>query len=401
MGRPPRAQPRVIVIGGSLGGLSAALWLRDVGCDVHVFERSLAPLEDRGVGIVLHPATIRYLARERDWDVTQISTAAKWFRYLHPRGGVAHEEPGRYRFTAYRALYRGLLGSFDASRYHLGEECSGFGQDTDGVTARFASGRVERAELLVCADGINSTGRRLLLPGAQPQYAGYVLWRGTVAEDALSRDTFAALHEAFTYVVTPDSHALAYPIPNLHGEVADGHRLMNWGWYRNVDPGPELNDLLTGRDGKQFAASVPPGSVREDHVRRLRDDAAALPPPFREVIGETAALFIQVVFDVEVSRMAFGRICLIGDAAFTARPHVAAGTAKAAEDAWTLAQAVRTCDGDVVRALERWEPGQLALGGQLLNRSREAGERLQHSRWHVGEPLAFGLYKVGDSVLAK
>jgi 2,6-dihydroxypyridine 3-monooxygenase len=222
-----------------------------------------------------------------------------------------------------------------------------------------------------------------------------------VAEDSLSRDTFAALHEAFTYVVTPDSHALAYPIPRLHGEVAAGHRLMNWGWYRNVAPGAELNDLLTGRDGRQFAASVPPGWVREDHARKLRNDAAALPPPFREMIGETAALFIQVVFDVEVSRMAFGRICLIGDAAFTARPHVAAGTAKAAEDAWTLAQAVRICDGDVVRALERWESGQVTLGWQLLNRSREAGERLQHGGWHVGEPLAFGLYTVGDSVLAE
>jgi 2,6-dihydroxypyridine 3-monooxygenase len=398
---PQTAQPRVIVIGGSLGGLSAALWLRDVGCDVHVFERSPAPLEDRGAGIVLHPATIRYLAREREWDVKQVSAAAKWFRYLHPQGGVAYEEPGRYQFTAYRVLYRGLLGSFDDGRYHLGEECSGFEQDSEGVTVRFASGRVERADLLVCADGINSTGRQFLQSGAQPRYAGYVLWRGTVPEDALSRDTFAALHEAFTYVVTPDSHALAYPIPNLNGEVADGHRLMNWGWYRNVASGPELNDLLTGRDGKQFAASVPPGWLRDDHARRLREDAAALPPPFREMIGETAALFIQVVFDVEVSRMAFGRICLIGDAAFTARPHVAAGTAKAAEDAWTLAQAVRTCDGDVVRALERWESGQLTLGWQLLNRSREAGERLQHGRWHVGESLAFGLYTVGDSVLTE
>ena len=85
------------------------------------------------------------------------------------------------------------------------------------------------------------------------------------------------------------------------------------------------------------------------------------------------------------------------DAAFTARPHVAAGTAKAAEDAWTLGRAVAACGRDIVDALGRWEVGQLALGRQVVARSREAGERLQHGTWTVGEPLPFGLYTVGDS----
>jgi 2,6-dihydroxypyridine 3-monooxygenase len=103
------------------------------------------------------------------------------------------------------------------------------------------------------------------------------------------------------------------------------------------------------------------------------------------------------VFDLEVPRMAFGRTCLIGDAAFTARPHAAAGTAKAAEDAWTLGRAVAACRRDIIAALGRWEVGQLALGRRVVARSREAGERLQHGTWTVGEPLPFGLYTVGDS----
>jgi 2,6-dihydroxypyridine 3-monooxygenase len=393
-----RTGPRVVVVGGSLGGLNAGLWLRDAGCDVDVFERSPAPLEDRGAGIVLHPATIRYLTTHRVLDVRHISSVANWFRYMARDGSVAYEEPGRYRFTAYSVLYRGYLRAFVERRYHLGEECIDFEQQADKVLVRFASGRVEQADLLICADGINSIGRRRLVPEAQARYAGYAAWRGTVSEDELTPETFTAMSEAITYALTPDSHALAYPIPNLRGEVEPGRRLTNWLWYRNVAPGAEIDGLLTGRDGRRFTASVPPGSVREEYLQRLRRDTA-LPRPFREMIARTAEPFIQVVFDVAVPRMAFGRVCLIGDGAFTARPHAAAGTAKAAEDAYQLARAIADTGGDVVDALARWEPGQLALGRQLVARSRQAGERLQSGRWRVGEPLSFGLFEVGDSAL--
>jgi 2,6-dihydroxypyridine 3-monooxygenase len=98
--------------------------------------------------------------------------------------------------------------------------------------------------------------------------------------------------------------------------------------------------------------------------------------------------------------MAFGRVCLIGDAAFALRPHAAAGTAKAAEDAWTLGQAVHACAGNVVAALDRWQTGQLTLGRQVLNRARNAGDRSQfENTWRVGDPLPLGLYQVGDSSL--
>jgi 2,6-dihydroxypyridine 3-monooxygenase len=241
----------------------------------------------------------------------------------------------------------------------------------------------------------------MLLPDIAPCYAGYVAWRGTIDENALSHETFDALHAAITYVVLADSHALSYPIPALGGVHEPGQRLINWLWYRNVDPGPQLDDLLTGRGGVYFGTSVPPGLVAERHVRRLREDAAALSPPFTEMIARTTGPFVQVVFDLEVPRMAFGRTCLIGDAAFTARPHAAAGTAKAAEDAWTLGRAVAAGRRDIIETLGCWEAGQLALGHQVVARSREAGERLQHGTWRVGEPLPFGLCTVGDSAFTE
>ena len=98
--------------------------------------------------------------------------------------------------------------------------------------------------------------------------------------------------------------------------------------------------------------------------------------------------------------MAFGRACLIGDAAFVARPHAAAGTAKAAADAWALSEAMSAARGDVSAALARWEPGQLALGQSVLERTRAAGVRAQFSgTWRVGDELPFGLYTIGDSAM--
>jgi 2,6-dihydroxypyridine 3-monooxygenase len=105
-----------------------------------------------------------------------------------------------------------------------------------------------------------------------------------------------------------------------------------------------------------------------------------------------------VVFDIEVPRMAFGRVCLIGDAASALRPHIAAGTAKAAEAAWMLADAIVACDHDVVAALESWEPGVLELEHHALARTREAGIAVQFDNtWTIGDPIPFGLRETGDS----
>ncbi|MQA86627.1 MAG: pyridine nucleotide-disulfide oxidoreductase [Streptosporangiales bacterium] len=403
-----------IVVGGSMGGLIAGLVLRDVGCDVTVLERSRVTLEGRGAGIVLHPSTIRYLTHEGLYAPQQIGAPARKLRYLRRDGSVASEQPCSYRFISYFWLYEALLTQFGRDRYHLGHELAGFEQDADGVTVHLTEGGSRRCDLLVCADGIHSTARGLLLPQVSPSYAGYVGWRGTVSEAQLTGASFGALHEAITYHLLRRGHILAYPIPDFDGSVSParwrrtrhptlepGHRLTNWVWYRNVTEGPELDDLLTDSSGVRRSVSVAPGAMQEHHVKELREVAARdLPPSLAEMLTKTAEPFVQVVFDIEVPRMAFGRVCLIGDAAFALRPHAAAGTAKAAEDAWKLAEALEACSLDVERALMRWEPGQLALGRSALGRTRDAGNRVQmEGTWRDGEPLPFGLYETGDSAL--
>ena len=386
---------RAVVVGGSLGGLNAALWLRDAGWDVQVLERSASPLEGRGAGIVLHPATVRYVVERGIADLTEISAPVEWLRYLGADGTVLSQTPCRFRFTSWTTLYRALLGCLDRSRYRMGTEVEAV--ETTGLAVT-AGGERWEADLLVAADGVASTVRGRLFPEVEPRYAGYVGWRGTVAEGQLSTRTFEALHEAITYHLMPASHILAYPIPNVDGTVTPGGRQFNWVWYRNVAEGGPLDDLMTGVDGRRHPLSLPPGLVERRHVDELKAAAKRVPPPLAEIVNETAQPFIQLIVDVAVHRMVVGRVCILGDAAFALRPHAAVGTAKAAEDAWQLARALQSNLGDVDGALAAWEESQLRLGCQVSARTREAGNRSQfEGTWQVGEPLPFGLYEVGDS----
>ncbi len=386
---------RVAIVGGSLGGLTAACVLRDVGCDVTVFERSPLELSGFGAGIVVQEATVRYLVERMEIDLTDISTPSRVLQYLGPDGSVSFERQSPYRFTAWNTVYRHLLEALGRERYRLGHAMVGL--DTGGGI-RFANGHVEHADLVVVADGVASTARKRLLPAVDPVYSGYVGWRGTVTESLLTPGTFALLGDAITYGLIPSSHIVAYQIPSVAGGPAEGEHLVNFVWYRNVVEGPELDELMTARDGIPRPLALQPGLVQDRYVDAIRATAAeVLPPPLAEMVIRTPQPFVQAIVDVESPRMAFGRICLIGDDAFTARPHAAAGTAKAAENAWALARALAASGGDVEAALTAWEPGQLELGRNLVARARDIGERSQfHGTWVPGDPtLQFGLFGPG------
>jgi 2,6-dihydroxypyridine 3-monooxygenase len=267
------------------------------------------------------------------------------------------------------------------------------------LTLGFSNGTAIKPDLAVFADGIGSTARAALLPDARPQYAGYVAWRGVVPETHLSKTTRIAIDDAITYFVYANSHILVYPIPGRDGSVAHGERLINVVWYRNYLAGDDLDDLLLDANGVRREVSVPPGLLRAQHVAEARTVAAArLPAAIAEVVYAIDDLFVQVIFDLDVPRMAFGRACLLGDAAFAVRPHAAAGTAKAAEDAWTLRDALTAHPDDPVAALSAWEPGQLALGRSLQERTRAIGRRSQvDGTWRAGDPdLIFGLHGPGE-----
>ncbi|HEY9263380.1 MAG TPA: monooxygenase, partial [Mycobacterium sp.] len=125
--------------------------------------------------------------------------------------------------------------------------------------------------------------------------------------------------------------------------------------------------------------------------------ARQLAPAAAEVIMRTEQPYLQVVSDIRIPRMAHGRIAVIGDAAFAVRPHPAAGSAKAAADAWTLYEHLQARPGSITEALAAWEPAQLELGNRLLDRAAAMGARSQvTSTWTPGDPdLLPGLYGPG------
>jgi 2,6-dihydroxypyridine 3-monooxygenase len=387
---------RAAVIGGSLGGLTAANLLRDHGWDVVVYEKSAVPLDGRGAGIVVHASTVRYLLDRMGLDIDTISCPSTVLRYVAPDGSIVHEEPSSYRFTAWNTLYRNLLAGI-GERYLLGHALSGLDSSSDApVELRFANGVVEHADLVVAADGFDSTVRRRLFGSVDATYSGYVGWRGLVVESDLTSDTFDLLADAITYSVIPSSHIVAYPIPTVDGSVQPGERLVNYVWYRNVAAGAALEELMTGTDGNVRAVSLHPGAVQARFIDEMKHAAEQLAPALTEVVQRTREPFLQVIQDIETPKMAAGRVALLGDGAFSARPHAAAGTAKAAEDGWKLIEALDAHD-TISEALQHWETGQLALGRQLVARARDLGERSQfRNTWIPGDPdLAFGLYGPG------
>ena len=137
--------------------------------------------------------------------------------------------------------------------------------------------------------------------------------------------------------------------------------------------------------------SLPPGAVAARVVEAVRADARRLlAPVIAEVVSGVAEPFVQAVFDIEVPRMVHGRVCLIGDAAFAVRPHAAAGTAKAAADAWELAAQLAAHRGDLDAALAGVgaAPARARAGAAASATARSATRRSGTGTFRPGRPGA-------------
>jgi 2-polyprenyl-6-methoxyphenol hydroxylase-like FAD-dependent oxidoreductase len=371
---------KVVVAGGSLGGLFNAIALRSLGCEVEVFESSSGLMKDRGAGIVFQQEVGDFLTNHEVASLESVVVPVRTRRYLEADGTVSQEGPMPQAMTSWDMLYRKLRAAFDDDHYHVGVRLTGFETAYDKVTARFECGREAVCDLLVGADGPGSTVRQQLLPDVRSGYAGYVAWRGVVVErDA--PDLAAEFAGRFTFFQAPHTHILCYLIPGPGGSLTPGHRRLNWVWYLNAAPGDELDRVLTDKDGRRREFSVPQGFVAPDMADWLHGQARrTLPPVFLRLVEATASPFVQTIHDLAMPRMAFGRVCLTGDAAFVPRPHTAASTAKAAANALGLADRLTATGGDVEEALRRWEPDQLELGELLRVFGQRLGNRSQFNK---------------------
>ena len=368
---------RILIVGGSLGGLMAANLLLRAGHDVLVLERSTRSLQGRGAGIVTHEglrAVLRAAGVSTDHtlgiDVAERvvlgADGQALCRCAHPQ-----------ILTSWGRLYTLLRAALPESNHRLAASVMSVASNDSGATATLASGETLHADLLVAADGIRSAVRAQLAPAVQPVYAGYVAWRGVCDEAALSRHTRDTLFPHFGFGLPVSEQMIGYPVAGADDSTAVGQRRWNFVWYRPAAAGPELQALMTDADGVHHPEGIAPQQVSWRHVAQAREAARRLlAPQFAEVVEKTAVPFLQPIYDLASTSLAHGRIALLGDAAFVARPHVGMGVAKAGDDATALAACI-ALDGATPAALRRYEQLRRPAGVAVVQRARHLGAYLE------------------------
>jgi 2-polyprenyl-6-methoxyphenol hydroxylase-like FAD-dependent oxidoreductase len=367
---PPR---RALIIGGSIGGLFAGHFLRQVGWDVAIFERSAGDLADRGAGLNTSAALFEAMRRAGAAVNPALAFHVRSSAWLRQDGTIGVEIPRGWHGSTWGTIYRPLRAVFPSSLYHAGKAIERVEQDGDGVTAIFADGAQERGDLLIAADGVYSTVRKQFLPETAPRSAGYVAWRGILDEKDLPPAAEALLLERAAFSFPDGELVVSLPVPGADSDPRPGHRRYYFIWYRPASA-EQQQALFTDANGRHHGLSIPPPLIRAEFVVAMKDDARrGLPPVIGEIVNRVAQPLLQSITDLEAPRLVFGRVALLGDSAFVARPHVAAGTTKAALDAAALVDALGAHHGDIDAALGQYERERIAFGQALIAHARYLG----------------------------
>jgi 2-polyprenyl-6-methoxyphenol hydroxylase-like FAD-dependent oxidoreductase len=362
-----------VIIGGSMSGLFTAAYLRRIGWDADVYERSAVPLIGRGAGITTHPELLAALeACGAGTEVLGIEVEKRVT--LDRAGRVIAEKPLRQLMTSWDRLQQLLQRNVPAASYHLGHELVRLEQDGREVRAHFANGRVERADLLIGGDGIRSQVRARVAPEVQPIYAGYYIWRGAPNEADLGPEA-RRIFPWYTFYLPERQQVLGYPIAGLGNALEPGRRRYNFIWYR-VGDADQLREMCVDEHGRQHEHSVPPPLVRKSLVAQMRAEAAdIMPPALLDALNKIPQPFFTPVYDFNSPTLVYGRVALVGDAAGSSRPHMGFGVSKAGDDARALAQALAEHD-DIDTALARYDAARQPVGERIVQHGRLLGTHM-------------------------
>jgi 2-polyprenyl-6-methoxyphenol hydroxylase-like FAD-dependent oxidoreductase len=329
-------------------------------------------LAARGAGIGTHTELVDVLARLGIRMDERLGVVIPDRICVDREGRELYRCRWAHTMSAWANVYRPLKDRFPAARYHFGKGFTGLVQDGERVTAFFDDGASAEGDLLIGADGLRSTVRTQLMPGVQPQYAGYVAWRSIVEEPLVPAASRAWLGEGYWFVLPKGEMFLCYPVPAKDpGRVG---RDWNYVWYRPVTEA-QLADFCTDATGKCHGTGIAPPLIRADVNAYIKREARELLPPHLAELIDVSQPFFQAIFDIESPRLTVGRVALLGDAAFVARPHVGMGVTKGALDALCLASSLQT--GNLQAALARYDRLRSEFGRRCVARARRLGSYIE------------------------
>jgi 2-polyprenyl-6-methoxyphenol hydroxylase-like FAD-dependent oxidoreductase len=374
-------QPKILIAGAGIGGLTTALALHAAGfTNIQVFETS-ATLTTLGVGINVQPSAVlilRNLGLLEALEKTGIKTQELNFYNRHgdtilsePRG--MHAGYAVPQFSIHRGEFQMLLLS--AVKERLGEDTlylshalAGFDQNDDSITAHFSQ-RKDGAlaemssvtgDVLIAADGINSTARKLLYPSeGPPKFSGRMLWRGCIERDQYLTGA------SMVWAGHADQKFIAYPISQRSANK--GKSLVNW-----------IAELRI-RD-KADVDLTPP---KTDWTKAVKKDVFAGPfttwrcggLEMADLINNTEKVFEFPMSDRDpVEKWSFGRLTLLGDAAHAMYPIGSNGASQAIIDAETLVKHLSsTTHTSIPEALNAYELERLPLTAKIVMANRANG----------------------------
>jgi 2-polyprenyl-6-methoxyphenol hydroxylase-like FAD-dependent oxidoreductase len=347
---------KVAVVGAGLGGLTAAIALRQRGFDVTVYEQA-DRLGEIGAGIQLSPNAVRVLiALGLDCDFEAIAfeperhVVRNW-KSGHvvsatPMRGVFRAQYGAGYFGAHRAdLHAVLQRALPPECVRLGARCTAVAQSDGGVQIAFADGRKAEADVVVGADGIRSEVRRSLFGPDQPRFTGHICWRGLVPASALPKD-----------LIAPDMTAWFGPNGTVvHYYVRRGE-LVNWIAHFEAD----------WRDESWTV---------ESDWREASSAFAGWHATLATLFSRTERCYKWALYDRDpLPRWSMDRVTLLGDAAHAMLPYLAQGAAQAVEDGYVLADLLDRNRDDARAALAAYEAARLPRTARIQLHARERGK---------------------------
>ena len=372
-----KSVPRALIVGGSIAGLLAGNLLHRAGWAVTICERTSGVLEGRGAGITILPGLIEGFRSAGASETEESLGVVLPARIALDRNGrIVAERPFRQVMTSWRRLYESLKDAFPPERYLSGVTLERLEQTADRVTGHFTGGQRIEAELLIGADGLRSAVRMQLAPEIKPYYAGYIAWRCLADERALSAQTHATLFDRYAVCVAPGEQGIGYAVPGADHSAEPGRRQYNVVWYHPVPDNEALADLQTDGNRRHHPHGIPPSLIRPQVKKDMTQLAQrVLAPQFAEAVERARLVFFQPIVDLELPRLVFGRVVIIGDAAFVARPHVAMGVPKAAGDALALVDALG--NDASLSGLHAFEEQRLRIGAAIVERGRYLGAYME------------------------